>query len=94
MPATVLTPLIISVPIGMAAVLAALGARLPRRVLDGLTAATAATVTVLAVALLVATSQGRVIAWAGGWTPHAGSASGSPWSPTRSAPASRSSPPS
>jgi multicomponent Na+:H+ antiporter subunit D len=72
MPATVLTPLIISVPIGMAAVLAALGARLPRRVLDALAAATAATVTVLAVALLVATSTGRVIAWAGGWTPHAG----------------------
>ena len=72
MPATALTPVIIGLPIGMAAVLAALGARLPRRVLDATATATAATVTVLAVLLLVATSQGRVVAWAGGWTPHQG----------------------
>lgn len=74
MTATLLTPLMISLPIGVAALMAALGRRLPRRVLDVLATATAATVTALAVVLLVLTLTGstRVIAWAGGWTPRQG----------------------
>ncbi|PZS40509.1 MAG: NADH-quinone oxidoreductase subunit D [Pseudonocardiales bacterium] len=74
MSAALLTPLMITLPIGMAALMVALGGRLPRRVLDVLATATAATVAALAVVLLVATATapGRVIAWAGGWTPRQG----------------------
>lgn len=76
MSALPLIPLMIAMPLSVAALLVALGGRMPRRALDALATLTAVVVTVLAGALLAATGHGRVITWAGGWTPHQGASVG------------------
>jgi multicomponent Na+:H+ antiporter subunit D len=70
-------PLMVAVPILAACLLIALSGRLPRRVTDGITLATAAAVTVLA-ALLLAACHSRVVSWIGGWRPARGLGVGIP----------------
>src|SRR5581483_6360184 len=67
-----LIPLIISLPLSAAAILVALGPRVPRRVLDAATTVVAVVVTLLAAVLLASTGNGAVVTWAGGWTPARG----------------------
>jgi multicomponent Na+:H+ antiporter subunit D len=74
--ASAVAPLAISVPIVVAGFLAALGRHLPRPARDLLGIATATTLVALDVALLLATGAGRVVTWAGGWTPADGVAVG------------------
>ncbi|GEL19087.1 complex I subunit 5 family protein [Pseudonocardia asaccharolytica] len=67
--ATHLAPLAFTVPIIVACLLLALGRRLPRWAVDGLATTTAAAVAGIDVLLLMAARDGRVVTWAGGWTP-------------------------
>jgi multicomponent Na+:H+ antiporter subunit D len=67
-----LAPLAISLPILVACLLLAGGARLPRRAVDATATSAAAAVVLLDLALLVATLHGRVVTWSGGWTPKNG----------------------
>jgi multicomponent Na+:H+ antiporter subunit D len=67
--ASQLAPLMIAVPIVAACVLVALGQWLPRRLIDGVATVTAIAVTVLGCVLFAATGDGRVVTWAGGFTP-------------------------
>ena len=67
-----LAPFAIAVPILVACVLLAVGKVAPRVVVDGIAIAAAASVLVLDVLLLAATSGSRVVTWAGGWRPTGG----------------------
>jgi multicomponent Na+:H+ antiporter subunit D len=64
-----LLPLIVVVPIVVAAVVLAIGERLPRLVVDVVATATAAGIAGLAGALTAASAHGRVVSWLGGWRP-------------------------
>jgi multicomponent Na+:H+ antiporter subunit D len=67
-----LAPLAISLPILVACLLLAGGARLPRRAVDVAATSAAAVAALLDGALLMATLHGRVVTWSGGWTPKNG----------------------
>ncbi|MGH8888809.1 MAG: complex I subunit 5 family protein [Acidothermaceae bacterium] len=64
-----LLPLIVTIPIAMAALLVGVERHLPRQVVDVVATGTAAAVAVLACFLTVAASRGRVVTWLGGWRP-------------------------
>jgi multicomponent Na+:H+ antiporter subunit D len=64
-----LAPVMIAVPIVAACVLLAAGQWLPRRLIDGLATVTALAEAVLGCVLFAATGGGRVVTWAGGFTP-------------------------
>ncbi|QIS14410.1 complex I subunit 5 family protein [Nocardia arthritidis] len=76
MSADSLAPLIITLPIGGACALLALGRLLPRAAIDSIALAAAVAVTALAVLLVRATGGGAVVTWAGGWRPAPGATVG------------------
>ena len=65
-----LLPLIVTIPIAMAALLVAVERHLPRQLVDLLATGTACAVAVLACFLTAAASHGRVVTWLGGWRPN------------------------
>ncbi|MFI9383394.1 complex I subunit 5 family protein [Kutzneria sp. NPDC052558] len=67
-----LPPLGIAIPLAGACVVLALAKFVPRIVIDVLAMVTAVTAVAAMAALLAATSSGRVVAWAGGWSPQLG----------------------
>lgn len=67
-----LAPVAIAVPILGAAVLVALGRKLPRPAIDGFAIAVAASVVGMAAYVLATSTGGRVITWSANWTPHKG----------------------
>jgi multicomponent Na+:H+ antiporter subunit D len=72
-----LPALVIAFPILLACLLLVGGARMPRRVLDGLAVSGAALVAGLASALLrTSVHEGRVVSWSGGWRPSGGTSVG------------------
>jgi multicomponent Na+:H+ antiporter subunit D len=70
--APALAPVAISVPILLAALLAAVGRHLPRLARDLLALAGAAGVLAADLLLLLAARDGRVVTWVGGWRPASG----------------------
>jgi multicomponent Na+:H+ antiporter subunit D len=64
-----LLPLIVVIPIAMAALLVGIERYVPRLVGDVLSTATAAAIAALACFLSVASAHGRVVTWLGGWKP-------------------------
>ncbi|HTD37627.1 MAG TPA: proton-conducting transporter membrane subunit, partial [Candidatus Limnocylindrales bacterium] len=71
-----LAPLAFSVPLAVAALGAAIGPFVPRRVLDALAIATGLFCTAACVLLARAAAHGTVVHWFGGWTPRHGIALG------------------
>ncbi|HEY4459524.1 MAG TPA: complex I subunit 5 family protein, partial [Pseudonocardiaceae bacterium] len=69
MTAQALPTLLIAVPVAGASLLLATGRFLPRRLIDGASVAVMLCSVALAVALIAATGNGRVVTWAGGWQP-------------------------
>jgi multicomponent Na+:H+ antiporter subunit D len=67
-----LAPLAITAPLVVSCLLIAAGGRLPRPARDGVAVLTAAGVTAIDGVLLAQTHGGRVVTWAGGWTPEHG----------------------
>lgn len=78
MPFTVeaLPPLMVAVPLLVAAVLAAVGRLLPRLVIDAVSMLTCLLVLAGSVVLLVATGSRRVVSWLGGYSPDHGASVG------------------
>ncbi len=78
MPFTVeaLPPLMVAVPLLVAAVLAAVGRLLPRLVIDALSMLTCLLVLAGSAVLLVATGSRRVVSWLGGYAPDHGASVG------------------
>ena len=76
MTASALAPLAVAVPLAVAAVCAAIGAFVPRRVLDVLAFAASAFSLAACVALTSAAAHGTVVHWFGGWEPRHGVALG------------------
>ncbi len=72
----ILPPLPLAAPLLAAAILAGIGGRLPRRVVDIAATATALAVALLAAILLGKTAGGTSVYWVGAWQPHAGIALG------------------
>jgi multicomponent Na+:H+ antiporter subunit D len=71
-PADLLPPLVIAVPMIAACLLLPLGRHLPRLAVDLIATSVAALDVALAALLVHATSAGRVISWSGGWRPEGG----------------------
>jgi multicomponent Na+:H+ antiporter subunit D len=71
-----LPPLPVAIPLLTAALLTGTGTLLRRRVVDLLSLAAAAAVTVICVVLLVESVDGTILHWFGGWTPRRGVALG------------------
>lgn len=71
-----LPPICVAVPIIGAGVVLAANRRLPRAVIDGFTTAVSGAVVVMTAVLLHAAAAGRVVTWAGGWTPSHGASVG------------------
>ncbi|MGI8869330.1 MAG: complex I subunit 5 family protein [Mycobacteriales bacterium] len=71
MPAQVLVPLVIVIPLTVSALLAAIGRWLPRRVTDSIATATAVVLVGLTVSLLIGARGRRLVVWFGGWRPSA-----------------------
>ena len=67
-----LAPVAIAVPILGAALLVAVGRKLPRLAIDGLAIGVAATVVGMTAYVLSTATGGRVITWSANWTPHKG----------------------
>ena len=65
-----IVPLVIAVPLGMAAVVAIFGRRLPELVVDAIGVGTALAGAVLSGILLARTAHRTVVYWFGGWEPH------------------------
>ncbi|HEY9476036.1 MAG TPA: proton-conducting transporter membrane subunit, partial [Mycobacteriales bacterium] len=76
MAAAALPPLLVAVPLATGSVLAGLGWRLPRRVVDLVAICTALASVSVSAALLVLTGRGAAVTWVGGWTPRHGSSVG------------------
>ncbi|HEX3465947.1 MAG TPA: proton-conducting transporter membrane subunit [Candidatus Elarobacter sp.] len=71
-----LAPLAFAVPLAVAALCAAIGPFVPRRVLDALAIATGLFCTVACALLAQAATRGTIVHWFGGWTPRHGIALG------------------
>lgn len=67
-----LTPFPVVAPLGAAAILAAIGPRLPRALLDGAAVLTSLGCLVMSLLLAAGTRHGAIIYWFGHWTPGAG----------------------
>jgi len=64
-----LTPVIVAVPLAVAAALAVVGRWLPRAVRDGVGLLTAAGAVALSALFIAATADTRLVEWVGGWRP-------------------------
>jgi multicomponent Na+:H+ antiporter subunit D len=65
-------PVVVAGPLVLAILLAAAGSKLPRAVLDGLSVAVVAGVTVMGAAIAHESQYGRLVSWQGDWTPKNG----------------------
>ena len=71
-----LVPLPVAIPLGVAAILAALSGHLPRRIADAASILATIAVGVIAFDLLLISRQAPIVYWFGGWTVRAGMAVG------------------
>ena len=71
-----LIPLPVAIPLGVAAILAALNAHLPRRIADAAAILATLAAGVITFDLMLISRHSPIIYWFGGWTPRAGTAIG------------------
>lgn len=71
-----LVPMPVAIPLGVAAILASLNKRLPRRIADALALLTTAATGAICLRLMVLSRTQPIVYWFGGWTPRHGIAMG------------------